>query len=301
MNMNRLVRLNATLASIVLLTLGGARAVLAAAGPDAYVVAVNNPLAYFAQRLAGDAIEVRLPVPEATDPAFWQPDVDDILLLQGAELVLLNGAGYSPWLNKVAISRRSLVVTIAQASWIPLQDQVTHSHGPRGDHAHGGHAVTTWLDMSLAATQARAVAEALKSLLPEQANGIGAELARLEADLAALDQGFQSCATGLADRQLVYSHPVYQYFERRYGLPGTSLHWEPDAMPSEEQWQALGRMREANSLFIWETLPNDDIAARMTAMQLPFVVLDPAANRAEQDWLATQQANLARLQAHCGK
>ena len=158
MNMNRLVRLNATLASIVLLTLGGARAVLAAAGPDAYVVAVNNPLAYFAQRLAGDAIEVRLPVPEATDPAFWQPDVDDILLLQGAELVLLNGAGYSPWLNKVAISRRSLVVTIAQASWIPLQDQVTHSHGPRGDHAHGGHAVTTWLDMSLAATQARAVA-----------------------------------------------------------------------------------------------------------------------------------------------
>ncbi len=34
----------------------------------AYIVAVNNPLAYFAEQLAGDAIDVRLPVPPDTDP-----------------------------------------------------------------------------------------------------------------------------------------------------------------------------------------------------------------------------------------
>ena len=59
----------------------------------AYIVVVNNPLLYFTQRLIGDAVEVRLLVPEAVDPATWQPTVADILQLQGANLVVLNGAG----------------------------------------------------------------------------------------------------------------------------------------------------------------------------------------------------------------
>ena len=105
--MIRFLQFTAALVFIALLTLAQPRDTSAETPSGAYVVAVNNPLAYFAGRLAGDAIDVRLPVPPDTDPAFWQPTVDDILLLQGAELILLNGAGYSPWLNKVSISRRT--------------------------------------------------------------------------------------------------------------------------------------------------------------------------------------------------
>lgn len=297
--MNRLLQFTAVLASITLLATACARAAVAEAKPDAYVVAVNNPLAYFAERLAGDAIEVRMPAPGDVDPAIWQPDVEDILLLQGAQRILLNGAGYSPWLDKIAISRRTLVVSSERADWIALEDQVTHSHGPRGEHAHGGYAVTTWLDIELASSQAEAVAGALATLMPERAASIGAEMDRLRADLAALDQGFQRCARGLADRQLIYSHPVYQYFERRYELSGTSLHWEPDTMPTDVQWTALDQLLGANALFVWESEPADDIVAKMATMQLPHVVLNPAANRGEQDWLAEQQANLSRLESHC--
>ncbi len=264
-----------------------------------YVVAVNYPLYYFAERLAGDAIEVRLPAPPDTDPALWRPTVEDILLLQGAERVLLNGAGYSPWRDKVALSDRKQVVTSSPDTWIALENQVTHSHGPRGEHAHGDYAFTTWMDFSIADQQAQAVAQALSSLLPEEAPRIAANLQALQAALADLDARMQHCGQSLSARQLIYSHPVYDYFERRYQLPGTSLHWEPDRMPEESEWAALEASRSESALFIWEAEPDTAIAERMAAMALPFVVLDPAANRREEDWLAVQRANLARLEHHC--
>ena len=264
-----------------------------------YIVAVNNPLLYFARRLTGDDIEVRLLAPEDIDPATWQPTVADVLQLQGAELVLLNGAGYSSWLDKIAISSGKLVATseAVQDSWIELSDTLTHSHGPVGEHAHGGYAFTTWMDMSLARAQAEAVATALQQRWPRRSDAIAANLAALSADIDGLDDGYRQQALSLAGRQLIYSHPVYQYFQRRYQLPGYSLHWEPGAMPTEQQWEALRQQLSDTALFIWEGEPAAPIVERMASLGLEFVVLDPAANTSGKDWLAVQRENIARLSA----
>jgi zinc transport system substrate-binding protein len=265
-----------------------------------YIVAVNNPLYYFANRLIGGEVEVRLPVPADVDPAQWQPSLDDLQQLQGAVLVLLNGAGYSPWLDKVSLATSRLIVSseAAREQWIRLEGQVTHSHGPEGGHAHGGYAFTTWMDMSLAQEQAEAVAIALSARWPERATAVASRLEGLFDDLEALDRGYQETAKVLAGRQLIYSHPVYQYFERRYQLPGHSLHWEPGAMPLEDQWQELENLRTDDALFIWEAEPTRTIADRMIALGLPFVVINPAANRSKKDWLAMQRENQSRLQAY---
>ena len=266
-------------------------------GSGPYVVAVNNPLYYFAGRLLGDAVKVRLPVPGDTDPAGWTPAAEDVLQLQGAELVLLNGAGYSGWLDKVSLPRGKLVVTAAAARdrWIELQGQVTHSHGPGGEHAHGGYAFTTWLDFSLARVQAEATAQALQSRWPRQAEAIAARLEELLAELDELDAAFAALARRLRERQLIFSHPVYQYFERRYDLPGHSLHWEPDVMPDEEAWRQLRSLIAGNALLVWEGAPAREIAKRLEATGVDHVVLDPGANRGESDWLSLQWENLERL------
>ncbi len=266
-----------------------------------YLVAVNNPLHYFSQRLSSGAVEVRLPAPAGTDPAPWAPAVEDVLQLQGAELVLLNGAGYSQWPGKVTLSASKLVVTSESArdQWIELEGQVTHSHGPEGEHAHGGYAITTWMDFDIAAGQAESIAEALTAALPEEASAIAERLAALQTDLTELDLAWQRCAKGLSGKALIYSHPVYQYFEQRYGLAGTSLHWEPDQMPSDEQWRQLQANLVADALFVWESEPAPEISSKMAGIGLASVVIDPAANRADQDWLAVQQANLAGVEAYC--
>ena len=97
---------------------------------------------------------------------------------------------------------------------------------------------------------------------------------------------------------MVYSHPVYQYFERRYQLNGHSLHWEPDQMPTEEEWTKLEQLLigKPKPLFVWEDEPAVGIAERMQSTGIEFVVIRPAANVGEQDWLSEQKANIQRMQ-----
>jgi zinc transport system substrate-binding protein len=274
-------------------------AVSADTAPDsAQVVAVNSPLLYFAQRLAGEALEAKLLAPADIDPATWNPGVEDVLALQQAGLIFLNGAGYESWLDKVSISAGKLVNTSERVKdrWIRVENQVTHSHGPQGEHAHGDFAFTTWMDMSIARAQAEAVAEALATFRPPLAGRIEKNLESLRADLAALDAGYREVAAALANRKRIYSHPVYQYFERRYDLHGTSLHWEPDTMPEQSEWKALAALADGErTLFVWEGEPAAEIAAHMSDLGIEWVVVEPGANRKDRDWLQVQQDNLESL------
>jgi zinc transport system substrate-binding protein len=264
---------------------------------DSFIVAVNSPLQYFAQYLIGPEVKVRMPAPAGTDPAQWQPNIEDILQLQQAELILLNGAGYSNWLSKVSLSEEQLVVTSAASSdeWIQRSGQVSHSHGPGGEHAHSGYAFTTWMDMNLAQVQAKAVARVLQTRWPEREADIEGRLTGLLAELESIDRGYAEAAAELREHQIIYSHPVYQYFERRYDLPGNSLHWEPDVMPNDGQWKQLEGIEAGTILFIWEAEPSHEIAKRMSEMGIKFVVVDPAANIESDRWLTLQHENISRL------
>ncbi len=60
--------------------------------PTVYVS--NYPLQYFAERISAPLIDVRFPVPEDEDPAFWKPSPEDVMSMQQADIVLLNGAEF---------------------------------------------------------------------------------------------------------------------------------------------------------------------------------------------------------------
>ena len=84
--------------------------------PDSHIKRLNPAHAVSGDRLVGDKVEVRLPVPGDIDPAQWQPLVDDLLQIQSAELLLLNGAGYSPWVA---------TAPLAASRGYPRQDECT--------------------------------------------------------------------------------------------------------------------------------------------------------------------------------
>ena len=267
------------------------------AEPVAVVAAVNSPLYEFTERLARGVARVRLVAPAAGDPALWQPGAEDVLALQDADLVILNGAGYSPWTDKVSLNSNKLITTTQAAQWIALPGQVTHSHGPGGEHAHGDSAFTTWMDMSVAAAQARAIHAALVARWPNAREDLDDALAALLDELDALDRDFLAATAPLQGRPVLYSHPVYQYFERRYQLPGKSLHWEPDVPLTEAQLSMAREQLLPGTLLVWEGEPHSDSRAALSATGVTQVVIDPGANIGTQSWIALQRANIARLEA----
>jgi zinc transport system substrate-binding protein len=205
------------------------------------IYTVSYPLAYFAERIAGDLASVTFPAPQRVDPAFWMPDPETIATYQAADLILLNGAGYAKWTATVSLPRSRLADSSRgfRDAYIQVRDGITHSHGPGGEHSHGGVAFTTWLDLSQAAQQAEAIAQALTRKRPDAKEQIDRNLQSLQRDLLKLDGRIAETTRAAPGRPLLASHPVYQYLARRYGLNLRSVMWEPEEVPSESQWSEL--------------------------------------------------------------
>ena len=80
-----------------------------------------------------------------------------------AKVILVNGATYEKWLEKISLPKGRLVDTseLFRHRYISVEDVQTHNHGPTGEHSHAGTAFTTWIDFAQAAQQAEAVKNAL--------------------------------------------------------------------------------------------------------------------------------------------
>jgi zinc transport system substrate-binding protein len=260
------------------------------------VYAVNYPLKYFAERIGGEHVAVSFPAPSDGDPAFWMPTPEVIAAYQQADVILLNGARYAKWVDKVSVPKSKLRDTSSSFAkeYIPLEEAVTHSHGPEGDHTHGDVAFTTWLDPKLAVEHARAVCNVLSEQQPEHKSQFEANLAGLEKDLIELDTAIDTTLADLSDAPLVFSHPVYQYFQRRYNLNGKSVHWEPDEAPTAEQWSELEELLKTHEAkwMIWEGEPRQETVTRLGEMGIESVVFDPCGNTPEDgDYLDAMRRN----------
>lgn len=265
------------------------------------VLVANYPLQYFAQRIAGDAVEVRFPAPKDEDPAFWQPDEATITAFQNADLILMNGATYSKWADKVTLPESKVVDTSAAfaSNLIEVRDATTHSHGPGGEHSHNGTAFTTWIDFQQASMQAQAVSDALSKLVPAAKDAIAKNAEALKGELEALDGRMSTVSRRLVQYPLVASHPVYHYLARRYGLSLKSVLWEPDTVLDA---QALGDLNSALAghrarWMIWEGEPSKENVDKLAALGLQSLVFDPCGNVPDKgDFMSVMKANVEAME-----
>ena len=244
------------------------------------VIAVNKALHYFTERILGDEAEVIFPVPKGVDPSFWRPSISDISTIQSADLILLNGAGFATWIDRVSLPRSRVVNTSsAIEDQFIVTESITHSHGDGGEHSHEGLASYTWLDPKLAIEQVAAIASAAVSrgLAPEEV--VEKRLAELTTELTELDAKAQDALSQIRGIEIIATHPRYQYFARRYGLSISSLEWEAGAKPSDDQLEELaGLAKQLDArILIWEAQPPQEAADAIEALGLADLVFDPMA------------------------
>jgi putative ABC transport system permease protein len=264
------------------------------------VAVVNYPLEYFTRRIAGDRVDIIFPVPREEDPAFWKPKESDIRQYQQADLILLNGAEYEKWLPAAVLPLTRQVVTSQSFAdrYVKNGEVITHSHGPQGMHSHGLIDFNTWMDPQQAALQAQLIHDEVVRLVPEAAKDFDANLEALKKDLADLDRQLEAASARLGKEPLLGSHPVYQYAARRYGWNLQAVHWEPDEMPSEAEWQKLAALHAKHParLMIWEEDPLPAVAGRLRAMGIEPVAFETCASApASGDYLSAMKANAQRL------
>ena len=260
------------------------------------VLTVNYPLQYFTQRVGGNLVDARFPGPADTDPAYWLPDIDTVIAYQNVDLIVLNGAGYASWLKQVSlpIARQIDTSKAFVDGLLPAEENIAHTHGPTGEHVHDDFAFTVWLDLGLAGQQATAIRDALALRRPAETETLDENLAALLQDLETLDNDMRITFDRLKTRKIVYSHPVYQYLDRRYALAGASLHWEPgEPIPDDELGKLAGL---SGALLLWEAEPLAETRAKLNELGVTSVVYDTCSNTPESaDFMAVMRGNIQRL------
>lgn len=255
----------------------------ASAQEEPQVITVNHALAYLAEQLLDGEAQVVFPVPADTDPSFWRPSISDISTIQAADLIVLNGAGFATWIDRVSLPRSRVVNTsTAIEDQFIVTESITHSHGDGGEHSHEGVASYLWLDPSLASAQAQAIADALVARGLADERDIAERLTALQSDLTELEDTTRAALGGAQDTVMIATHPRYQYFARAYDLSITPLEWEAGEMPSDAQLAELQALTEELDarILIWEAQPPQAAIEAADHMGLTSVVFEPLAREA---------------------
>jgi zinc transport system substrate-binding protein len=249
------------------------------------VAASFYPLAFAAEELGGDSVDVVNLTPPGTEPHDLEPTPSDVRELKSADLVLLLGDGFQPQLEDAAGDRAGVV---------ELLDTPGMNRFENGD-PH------VWLDPTRYELIARRVGNEL---------GTEASIQSFVARLKALDREYRSGLADCARDDIVTSHDAFGYLAERYGLhqiPITGL--SPEAEPSPKDLSRvvdLVRSTDATTVFS-ETLVSPRIAKAVasetgarTAVLNPIEGLEPSEAKSGDDYFSLMRSNLATLRAALG-
>ena len=226
-----------TSAAFALAALGPALA-LAACGPSRgpEVVAADGVLCDLALRLAGSDLQVACLLQPGDDPHQFHLTPQQSQQLKGAQLVLINGYGLTPALEKqaraVAVAERAVpnspkLEAPAGTHGEDLESsspdadnhaEEGHHHGDR-DH-HGERDPHVWHDPAQASVMVRLVAHQLETLKPQASQRIADRAAAMVGVLQQLNRWnrLQFATIPAPPSPLATSHRAFASLARAYGL-----------------------------------------------------------------------------------
>jgi zinc transport system substrate-binding protein len=249
------------------------------------VVAAFYPLAFAAQKIGGDNVEVVNLTPAGAEPHDLEVTPSTVRELRGADLVLLLGHGFQPQLEKAAGASNAVLL---------LLDTPGLQRYPNGD-PH------VWLDPVRFSLIVKRIGSALHAPGPAQ---------RLVAQLHVLDREYRRGLAHCVRREIVTSHEAFAYLGERYGLHQVAITGlTPEAEPSPRDLQdviSIVRKTHATTIF-FETLVSPRIAETVaretgakTAVLNPIEGLKPDEAKAGENYFTVMRSNLVHLQAALG-
>jgi zinc transport system substrate-binding protein len=250
------------------------------------VAASFYPLAFAAEELGGDRVDVVNLTPPGTEPHDLEPTPSDVRELKSADLVLLLGHGFQPQLEDAAGTSDRVVELLDTPGLNRFENDDPH----------------VWLDPVRYELIARKVGEELSA----STSSVERFLARLKTLDSEYRRGLAHCVRD----DIVTSHDAFGYLAQRYGLhqiPITGL--SPEAEPSPKDLSRivdLVRSTHATTVFS-ETLVSPRIAEAVasetgarTAVLNPIEGLEPSEAARGEDYFSLMRSNLAVLRAALG-
>lgn len=245
----------------------------------AKVVAAFYPLAWAAERVGGDSVDVTNLTQAGAEPHDVELSPRDVEAIRDADLVVYAGSGFQP----------------------AVEDAVGDRHGPSLDVAEGDRDPHVWLDPVRFGSIAEEIGRAL-----ERAEPAG----ELTADLRRLDGEYRRGLARCERRTLVTTHAAFGHLAARYRLKQLSLTGTtPEAEPGPRELERLiDDVRESQATTVFaEPLVSDRLAETVAReARVEVAVLDPIEGLSQErldageDYLSVMRDNLVALRTALG-
>ncbi|MDD1769568.1 MAG: zinc ABC transporter substrate-binding protein [Methanomassiliicoccales archaeon] len=283
----------------LIVVLGGALSFSLLAAPSAIagkpqVVATFYPLAYFAEQIGGDRVDVIQLMPDNAEPHAWEPRPSDLLRTDRASVFIYNGAGFEPWADNFisSLAHRDSIVFVDTSTNL----SVTTANGNRLDPHF-------WLDPLSAKVQVENILRGLIRANPTNATYFESNAAALDARLDALDHDFRVGLQNRTKNDFVTTHEGFDYLAFRYGLDAhAAVGISADQEPSPADLAALTNLVRSLGLhYVFSEPVFSDAVVRTIAAETgaQVLVLDGIHGRsgvhAGMDYFQIMYTNLAEL------
>ncbi|PWJ52692.1 zinc/manganese transport system substrate-binding protein [Quadrisphaera granulorum] len=206
----------------------------ATGGDRIAVVASTDVWGSVAQAVGGDAVEVTSIINDPSqDPHSFEASTRDQLLVQDAQVVVMNGGGYDPFMTQLlsATGTTAPVVDAVEVSGLEGAEDAsaddhagdhaethTDEHADDHGHAHGEFNEHVWYDLATAGKVAQALAQQLSTVDPAQASTFTANAKTFTDGLAAVQQVEASVKASSAGTGVAITEPVPDYMLAAMGL-----------------------------------------------------------------------------------
>lgn len=159
------------------------------------------PVYCFTVNIAGDLADVENLLPPGASPHDFQLSRSDVRKFNGADLLIANGLGAEPWLDKL----------VRQGS-IQRQVMLMSQGLQRGTNPH------IWLDPVLAAHAVTNIVRALQEADSRNAEGYAANAVGFVGRLYLLDRDFQDALAPIKGSAIITYHDAFPHLAQRYAL-----------------------------------------------------------------------------------
>lgn len=196
------------------------------------VVATFSIIADITRQIGGGSIDLVTLVGPDQDVHAFEPAGDDLRAVAGAGIVVANGLGMEPWLERLLGSSGfggRLVVASHGITPMPVSGGV-------GDNPHA------FQDPVLVQSYIDNIAAGLSEADPENAAAFSGNAARLKQQFAELDAELRAAMGALpaGRKRILTTHDAFAYFGRAYGLQFIAIEGVGEA--AEPSAQDLARI-----------------------------------------------------------
>ena len=185
------------------------------------VVATFTIIGDLVEAVGGDAVSVTTLVGPDGDAHVFEPKPSDVAAVARADLIVANGLGMEPWLERLteaADFKGKTVIASADVTPLPFKEEADSS-GAMPDDPHA------FQDLNNGRLYVKAIAAALEAAAPNAAGAIAARAAKLDAEMTTLDAEIKAKLAALPapNRRILTSHDAFHYFGKAYGLDILSI------------------------------------------------------------------------------